>query len=101
MQLLDFYRESYCTQNSSHALPVSSWDGACLGRLETGERLGRRGGGGEAGVHRDCAGGPAVHLPGAEPWLIPCPLQRYSTSLYLGLPMNEEEAPVALPRVVT
>lgn len=79
---------------------MSSWDGACLGCLETEERLSWRGGDGEAGVRRDCAGGSAVRLPGAEPWLIPCPLQRYSTSLCLGLPMHEEEAPVVPARVV-
>ena len=46
---------------------MSSWDGACLGCLEIGERLSWRGGDEEAGVHRDSAGDSAVRLPRAEP----------------------------------
>lgn len=46
---------------------------------------------------RAAPGGLAGSLPGFKSWLTPYSLGNYSTPLCLGFPMNEEEAPVALP----
>lgn len=46
---------------------------------------------------RAVPGGLAGSLPGFKSWLTPYSFGNYSTPLFLGFPMNEEEAPVALP----